>query len=257
MAFMLPGGVVTPSVPEYGGARTHRRAYQAQLQPPPPYPGLPGPDSDSETRRHPRIWGMSPLWFGIFIAAFTTLIVGSAVGGSAANSVKDAQKRVKQCTASSKSCYHTRTITEQVTTTRTFCHATANAAPFLDYVAAAPTAVHNTPLVCPDEDGKTYTTAHNEIFDLSCTSILAQGDVGCIVAYTFQDCIEACASLKVNQSSNVCTAITYNSNMAFAATAAPYYYGNCWLKQDVLARTAPNFDNNSISARLSNSSAAE
>ncbi|KAK5685083.1 hypothetical protein LTS10_003158 [Elasticomyces elasticus] len=256
MAFMLPGGVLTPSVPEPGGARTYRQAYHTQLQPPPPYPGLPRPDSNSETRPQ-RTWGMSPLWFGIFISAVTALIVGAAVGGSAANSVKDAQQRVKHCTASSKSCYRTRTITEQVTTTRTFCHATATAAPFVDYVAAAPSTVNNTPLVCSDEDGKTYTTVHNEIFDLSCTEILAEGDVGCILAYTFQDCIEACASLQVNQSSNVCTAITYNSNMAFAAAAAPYYSGNCWLKQDGLARTAPNSDNNSISARLSNSSAAE
>ncbi|KAK5703763.1 hypothetical protein LTR97_002776 [Elasticomyces elasticus] len=228
MANMLPVGAMELSVPEHGVAQTDRYPYQqARSEQPPPYSGLPGPSSKTQPQR---VWGMSPLWFGIFIAAVTALIVGAAVGGSAANSVKDAQQRV--------------------TTTRTFSHATATAAPFVDYVAAAPSTVENTPLVCPDEDGKTYVTVQNEIFELSCTSILAQGDVGCIVAYTFQDCIEACASLYSNQSSSVCTAITYNSNMASAGTAAPYRYGNCWLKQQELASNASNTDDNSISASL-------
>ncbi|KAK3074004.1 hypothetical protein LTR53_003900 [Teratosphaeriaceae sp. CCFEE 6253] len=201
------------SLPEHYVDHSHKEAYsKAQTEAAPPYrsPYVAHHNASfpHSERRPQRVCGLSPLPFGIVIAAVTALVVGAAIGGGLMGTVKDARQSANRCLAAAPpsvalSDSTTPMLAESATATTTVFlpfdgaattsvvpSATTTGGLLVNYTVAPQTAVYNTPYPCPDEEGNSYITARSEIFDLSCQSILGGGDLGCILAYTYQDCLK-------------------------------------------------------------------
>lgn len=52
-------------------------------------------------------------------------------------------------------------------------------------------------------------------------------DIGAFIAYSFRDCLQACASMNLNAGKNVCLGVEFNADMK---SIIPDNYGNCFLK---------------------------
>ncbi len=86
-------------------------------------------------------------------------------------------------------------------------------------------------LDCPGRDGEVYSTSYTSGAQSSQFAIDCQGDIGggilvAITAYTFNDCIEACASMNFNANDDACTQIVFHGYMYYHD--APTWQ-KCWL----------------------------
>lgn len=81
---------------------------------------------------------------------------------------------------------------------------------------------------CPGQDGQNITTPFgNYVYNLQCYVNLLGTNIVSIIAYTLEDCIQACSNMNA-QTSGQCVGVNYWAEMSaeFATNG-----GNCWLKQ--------------------------
>jgi hypothetical protein len=114
-----------------------------------------------------------------------------------------------------------------------------------NYTVAPAISVENVFLDCPNIASSQYTTTQNEKFSLYCGSAWVSGleaaqggvvaDMVHIVAYSVQDCLEACSGFNYEQrkwnGTARCRAMNFRANMAEKVEAIG---GNCWLKNDTV-----------------------
>jgi len=83
-------------------------------------------------------------------------------------------------------------------------------------------------LDCPNIDKQTYITRRSQTYSLSCSNYLQDGDFADVVAYSYQDCVEACSSHNYwTLNTTACTGVKFSSMMSGSGLPD---YGNCWLK---------------------------
>lgn len=89
------------------------------------------------------------------------------------------------------------TTTVTVTTTSSTQFATASGGLLVDYRPIAPLDIWTVPLGCNEGETSTtqyWTSRSSHQFVMHCSKGLIGGDMGAFVAYSFQDCMEACAT---------------------------------------------------------------
>lgn len=219
--------------------------YHGSSQPPPP----PFP-SEEKSRRNP--WGLSPLAFGALIAIITAIVVGAAVGGGVStigskNNCATSQHTTTTGAGSSTTGTSTSTATSSGSTT-------APTGTFANYIPASVSSVQSLYNDCASLNGSSVQSAQGPMFRVTCPQAIlgSSGTNGVtlseLVAYTLQDCINACTLMNFWKGSTVCNSITWDAGMA-GATAANFG-GNCWLFDD---STTFQVKANSTSARLTSS----
>lgn len=118
----------------------------------------------------------------------------------------------------------------------------------LNYTVADPHTVTNLSSPCTGIGAKlkTYTSSRNEVYNSICNAAFKSGlaalqggvvaDLSHLVAYTVEDCMEACSGFNYEQkkwnNTQICRAYNFRLNMAEKVNAIG---GNCWLKNDTVA----------------------
>ena len=97
-----------------------------------------------------------------------------------------------------------------------------------NYAAVAPSLVARlvTPKACFPQfaNGNWNTTAR---FIRQCATDLYGNDIAVTIAYSFQDCIDACTTLNAAQGNDTCIAVSFSALMAKSVKSKG---GNCFLK---------------------------
>lgn len=117
-------------------------------------------------------------------------------------------------------------------------------------------------LDCPDLNDGQYVTFYREKFSSYCDVDFHWGlpakqggnitDLVLIIAYSAEDCMEACSGYNYEQnklnSASRCRAMTFRANLAYKYGQ---FGGNCWLKNDTVEDhwSAPG-DNYVVSAEI-------
>lgn len=177
-----------------------------------------------------RVCRFSPALFGLVTALTAALIVGAAVGGGLGSVLAHEKKKPPT----------TVTITAPAST------ATNAGGKLTNYTVPSPTTISSVALDCPNIDGNTYNTSNGQSWALSCHLDEYTGDLGAILAYTYQDCIEACAAMnKWQGEERVCSRVQFSS---LVAEKMAEDWGNCWLKNGSAYQTSP--EGRGVSAKL-------
>jgi len=196
--------------------------------------------------------GLSLTAFACLVALLAGTIVGAAVGGGLGGSLaherdqnryigtqsvhvrcpltflsralRAATSSLAQRPVSVSSCL---TLSPSSTT----ASASASSSPtagLINYAPASPPNISTVALNCPAVDNTQYITARGQTFLTHCGVGLYSLDLASILAYRFEDCIEACSSMN-HYSGNA----TYCNAMIFSALIDGDYstkHANCWLK---------------------------
>lgn len=169
-----------------------------------------------------RICGLSPALFGFVTALITAIIVGAAIGGGLGSALSDAKNHASATT--------TITVTSPASTTPPTTSTTTDGR-LLNYTVAPASNISSLYLPCPTVDGNTYTTINGQTWAVSCSVDEYTGDIGSILAYTYQDCIEACAAMNTWQhKDHACSRVQFSALVA--NNTGNGNFGNCWLKND-------------------------
>jgi hypothetical protein len=214
--------------------------------------------------------GLSLTAFACLVALLAGTIVGAAVGGGLGGSLaherdqnrytgtqsvhvrrpltfpsralRAATSSLAQRPVSVSSCP---TLSPSSTTPTSASASSSPTAGLTNYAPASPLDIKTVALNCP-VDNTPYITARGQTFLTHCGVGLDGLDLASILAYRFEDCIEACSSMN-HYSSNA----TYCNAIMFSADIDVDYsikHANCWLKyaEDI---TGSN-EQNTISAQL-------
>lgn len=123
------------------------------------------------------------------------------------------------------------TITATTTVTTSSAAQTTTGGLLVNYQVAAPYTVASVPLDCSniDDQPKYAQSWKTHAFVISCTAGLYGGDIGSIVAYTIEDCIDACGSLNAWHSNDTaCVGVQFIIGIASSVSGGSY--GNCFMK---------------------------
>ncbi|KAI0159561.1 hypothetical protein GGR57DRAFT_499888 [Xylariaceae sp. FL1272] len=154
------------------------------------------------------------------IVVILAAAIGAGVGGSvAANNAK------KSCTTNAASLSSPMSI---VTTTATVTIEAGATSTATAGRLVVPTGV--VALDCPSLSGTSETIklgSKSWVFDLTCGTDFAGGDIGAVIVYSLNDCLQACAAHNFFSGDDSCQHVTFNANQTFEV---PKDYGNCWLK---------------------------
>ncbi|EXJ93822.1 hypothetical protein A1O1_02215 [Capronia coronata CBS 617.96] len=248
--------------------------YPSQYQQGGQYPtgyGLVEPQEPAPAPRKPNPWGLSPLAFGILVAAVTAVVVGGAVGGGVAGAMSSkrsdsssAPVSVVTVTADSSSATTTSTGSSPSATSTTTLPLPSS---LQNFVVPEPYYVDTLENPgCSGDNSKIVIQEMNVAFDLFCgvdmqnsipdltDSSLVVADVVGLFAYSITDCLYACANARHfvslwgqdHEGGNMqtCKGVTWNFEMAASNTSDQ---ANCWLKNG----TSNGFQSNTcISATL-------
>ncbi|EXJ60609.1 hypothetical protein A1O7_04762 [Cladophialophora yegresii CBS 114405] len=244
--------------PHNGNGYTHPQQCQDQSA----YPSEAGHSLPPTQKRNP--WGLSPLAFGLLVAAVTAVIVGAAVGGGVAGAMSGND-------SSSSRSNGAATVTITATPTSTSTTATEISTPSLsaspepssleNYVVSEPYYVSTlfNP-GCPDSNSR-IDVQYDTSFDLFCgvdmqnhvadeaNPDLQIADVAGLFAYSITDCLYACANAIYfnelwGEEFGGCKGVTWQYQMAQSNSSN---FSNCWLKNG----TTSGFQcNTCISAKL-------
>ncbi|KAK3713315.1 hypothetical protein LTR37_008507 [Vermiconidia calcicola] len=140
---------------------------------------------DRASTRH-KIRGLSPLMFGLLVALITAVVVGASVGSGLGSALAEARSGTPTATVS---------VTSTVTArSEALASPTTNSqGQLVNYAVVPPSDVFSVALDCPNLEGKSYTTTSGDVFSLSCTNGWGGEDLHTFLAYTYQDCINACS----------------------------------------------------------------
>lgn len=197
--------------------------------------------------------GLTLTAFACLVALLAGTIVGAAVGGGLGGSL--AQERHQNRYTDTQSVHVRRPLTfpsralraatsslaqrpvsvssyptlSPSSTTPTSASASSSpTAGLINYAPASPLDISTVALNCPAVDNTQYITARGQTFLTHCGVGLSSLDLASILAYRFEDCIEACSSMN-HYSGNA----TYCNAMIFSAVIDGDYstkHANCWLK---------------------------
>ncbi|KAI3332493.1 hypothetical protein HD806DRAFT_480764 [Xylariaceae sp. AK1471] len=163
------------------------------------------------------IFGVRRATFFLSLALVIVILV-AAVGGGVGGSVAVQNAR--------SSCISDRAPVT-VTTTITAAAAATGAATSTTEPLVVPTGVVK--LDCPGltDDIAISLGADSWVFTPSCGTDYSGSDFGAVIAYSFNDCLQACAAHNHFSGKDECTALTFKANQTLEI---PKDYGNCWLK---------------------------
>ncbi|KAI1421031.1 hypothetical protein F5Y12DRAFT_770258 [Xylaria sp. FL1777] len=153
--------------------------------------------------------------------ALVAVVIAAAVGGGVGGSLA-VQNAKNTCTSN-----NTDELTV-VTTTVTAPAATAEPATSTTGPLVVPTGVVK--LDCPGltNDIAISLGADSWVFTPACGVDYTGSDFGAVIAYSFHDCLQACAAHNHFSGEDECTALTFGANQT---KYIPTNYGNCWLKK--------------------------
>ncbi|KAH9899000.1 hypothetical protein F4778DRAFT_181382 [Xylariomycetidae sp. FL2044] len=167
-------------------------------------------------------------------ALVTALVIGGAIGGGLGASLSSC--RLSETQQQSTTATPTATTTQPPVSSGTV---------LVDYQAAAATTVANVSVDCDSLSKNTQTTQFGEEYSVYCqkdiqfgpktdssNNQVILGDLTCLLAYSFQDCILACnvynrKSTEFARAGDRCGTVLFRSDMNQSATTDG---GNCWLK---------------------------
>ncbi|RWA06138.1 hypothetical protein EKO27_g8966 [Xylaria grammica] len=166
------------------------------------------------------IWGVRRATFFLSIALVVVIIaaaVGGGVGGSLA--VQNAKSACLNNTTSELSI---------VTTTVTAAAAATTSATSTSGPLVVPTGLVK--LDCPglSDDIAISLGTRSWVFTPACDIDYSGSDFAAVIAYSFHDCLQACAAHNHFSDADECTAITFRADQT---KYIPSDYGNCWLKK--------------------------
>ncbi|KAI0521430.1 hypothetical protein F5B22DRAFT_596797 [Xylaria bambusicola] len=173
--------------------------------------------------QEPTVCGVRRTTFLLSVALAVVIIVaavGGGVGGSiAVNNAKSACN--SHVAPDSNVAAATTTVTATVTATGSPSSTTG--------IIVVPTGMVK--LDCPgglDNDMAITLGDKSWTFKPTCDVDYSGGDFGAVIAYSFHDCLQACAAHNSFSGKDECTAITYRTDQT---KYIPSNYGNCWLKR--------------------------
>jgi hypothetical protein len=140
------------------------------------------------------------------------------------------------------------TVTTTVTTTLATSASATPTSGFTNLSVPAPSAVATLFLDCPALSSTTYTAANSSnIFAITCGIdypgyLIGNYDVTDIVAYSLQDCLQACSEIVGH--GIPCAGATFISDMGGFQT------GNCWLKGSLVSSSTSGVSNTFAFGRL-------
>lgn len=204
-----------------------------------PWPGqyqaAPAYEPASQQSRLP--FGMGVLAFSVLVAGITAIIVGGAVGGGLGGALANCRS-TETPTVGSAGSVETATTAE--------CAPSSTATTDVDSAFYSPKParqVTNLTLPCSEEkQDSTYNSPNTAYgFKISCYTNLGWNsqsqeggrvvDIAAIIAYTIEDCMDACAQMTRydgNQKTGaVCKSIVFNRELSDSIRSEG---ANCWLK---------------------------
>lgn len=140
----------------------------------------------------------------------------------------------------------TTTITATVTASSA-TSTTTTAGLATDYAPLLPTQVSTLQYEC--DDGALRNSTTGQQFQLNCNKNFPGSDLLNFVAYTLDDCIEACSNYNNINQTTICRGIVFNANMDLITEE---YNGNCYLKSS-MANAIVDTSPPSVGAVLSSS----
>lgn len=202
------------------------------------------PNGSSKRRVHPQRrnpFGLNPLAFGALIALITALIVGAAVGGGLGAILAGKE----ECnTSPSRANSTSSSKTSEVASTTS-----ATTTTFVDYVVPEPSLIQTLNINCPELNNTILQDKADGQYRVGCgRRILGSSETKtftALIAYSLQDCIQACYLYNVWVGQRNCTAVSWCKAMSYCSETNPG--GNCWLFN---ASSSTSLDGNSTIAIL-------
>jgi len=159
-----------------------------------------GPDHQPTTHNP---FGLGSVAFGLLVAAITCILTAAIVGGAVGGALGSKHNAVVTTTPSSL--------------------------PANNYEPLSAASVNTTYFpYCPDQDGQTITTLKDSAtYELQCNSNAYGVDAMAIVAYSLDDCVQACTTLNTFNTITNCVGVNFWADMASSFYSSG---GNCYLK---------------------------
>lgn len=167
-------------------------------------------------------FGLSPLAFGALIVFMTTLIISAVVGGGLGAALAGKEG----CNAMASSAPSTSSLKPSKSPSPTSNTPTT----FVNYIAPEPTLIQSLYSGCPALNDTIIQDTMDHSYRVACgrhliddfdTTTLTE-----LVAYSLQDCVQACSLLNVWSGQSNCSAVSWNNAMAYSYETIG---GNCWL----------------------------
>ncbi|EXJ90458.1 hypothetical protein A1O1_03560 [Capronia coronata CBS 617.96] len=162
-------------------------------------------------------WRLSVLAYTLVVAGVTLLICGAAFGG-ALGGVVTSHKHSDSNTPATTTV--TATVTNTVSSAPTTQTGLVN-----NYSPLLPDQVNTTALDCAEQ--ATITSRSDEQYQLNCNINYPDNDLLNFIAYSLDDCIDACSSINTVSGDTQCHGVVFNANLEKSDQQG---HGNCWLK---------------------------
>lgn len=201
------------------------------------------PEASSPRRVHPQRrnpFGLKPLAFAALVALITALIVGAAVGGG-----------LGAVLAGKEECNTLPLGANSTSSSKTFEVCTTSATPttFVDYIVPQPSLIQTLNIECPELNDTLLQDTAGGQYRVGCGRRILGGQeittLTALIAYSLQDCIQACYLLNSWVGQTECTAVSWCKAMAYCSETNSG--GNCWLFN---ASSSISLDSNSTVAIL-------
>ncbi|OCK85502.1 hypothetical protein K432DRAFT_421762 [Lepidopterella palustris CBS 459.81] len=203
-----------------------------------------------DTEKKPKRVGLRKPKFWLLIV-LAIVVVGAVVGGAVGGSLAAIRKATKSSSTSSPKITQITTAfltTPTPTPAPTPSASESSAASATAYSVLAATAISQLPLpACPTDTATVFHPSHNSSasYKPECYLNFSGNDIMGLIAYSFEDCLDACDRLNYYQEHDLCVIAEFTRNMAYSVGAVGL---NCYLKQAVNPQTSKGDD--LMSARL-------
>ncbi|KAI1389603.1 uncharacterized protein F4822DRAFT_205905 [Hypoxylon trugodes] len=199
------------------------------------YPSGPAQPSAHSENRNP--FNLNLLSFGALVSLITALIVGAVIGGALGASLHKSREGCEMPSSDATPSEAILPSGPETTTpepthipTSTLSSTESTAYLTTDYAAPRPSRVATLDIDCPALDGTVLDDWEANQYHINCgRRYIGGGDTetwSAVVAYSIQDCLQACSLLNDWWRTNLCTAVTWCSTMADCTSQ---FGGNCWL----------------------------
>ncbi|OAL29762.1 hypothetical protein AYO20_09054 [Fonsecaea nubica] len=194
-----------------------------------------GKDGNDRNNQHRLPFGWTPTIFGIVTALATAIIVAAIVGGGVGGACASSQRALKTASSEAVTATSTVLLADSAPTLSIPSSVSASAALATDYTALIDTQISTLALDCPTLDSQSYPSKwEGQLFSLNCDFLYNDGDLASVFVYTWQDCVEACASMnhyaEMNGGSNTtCIHAVFQAGLDQNVID---WNRNCWLKNN-------------------------
>lgn len=193
------------------------------------YSALNATDASHESTARPwRVCGMAASTIGILAALLLALLVGGAVGGGLGSALAKARD---QCRNDTNTTTIPTTTASNSSASNSSASSTTTGGLFVNYTVVPPAQIDTVPVACPGLDGSSYTSTTGEVFTLSCTNGYGGDDRMSLLAYTYQDCLNACSNVNLWSHTTEYYRVQFSKYVSFSmGSGCQVCHGNCWLK---------------------------